>query len=610
MPDPAGGSDKLCMEVLKTLGKSLSFMNLYNGEHPAVKAMLAEAVNLLARILEESPGGEIVYSIDGGKVLANGRIVGSSSEVPNSVANAFSRFRLTSLAFQRGTTVDDLKALCLLAASRPGAEPSAQPAAFLKDKGVSRIVLNEARYAKVDPGSGKEPPPAPAAGPDAAASGQVSRAVARLSEEPLENTIEVLVKNATPDPEEQRKLFDIVMQRLRSELKEKVDEATRVVRKQATVLRNEQVRTEAVIMNMAEGVVVVDEGGRVLMMNAAAEEIYGASLAELAGKPLLEHAGEEHLVTLSKEARVPDDKLATGEVAVKAREETLRTLRASSAVVQTEGGKPVGMVATLTEVAKFRELQKMQKEFVAHVTHELRAPLTAIRAALEILDGAFSGKLSEDERRVMANALRNTDRLEDLVNQILDFSKIESGQMTVYPKSCDPGTILREAADSVKPWAMKKSMRLEVEVEPKLPPVFADHKRTVQVLINLLSNAIKFTPAGGRILVQAKTGGEQEPVILFSVSDSGPGIAKADQQSIFQKFVQIASGEKHLGGTGLGLAIAKALVHLQKGRLWVESEVGKGASFSFTLPRSAKPEEAPPQARGAAPQPWWKRLLG
>ena len=116
------------------------------------------------------------------------------------------------------------------------------------------------------------------------------------------------------------------------------------------------------------------------------------------------------------------------------------------------------MVSALSDAAKFREMQNMQREFVAHVTHELRSPLTAIRAALEILDGSFAGKLKDDEARIMANALKNTDRLEDLVSSILDFSKIESGQMTVYPKPSNPEAIAQEAYDSLKPWAMKKKI--------------------------------------------------------------------------------------------------------------------------------------------------------
>jgi signal transduction histidine kinase len=132
----------------------------------------------------------------------------------------------------------------------------------------------------------------------------------------------------------------------------------------------------------------------------------------------------------------------------------------------------------------------------------------------------------------------------------------------------------------------------------------------VQVLINLLSNAIKFTPPKGRIRLNVAPGADPAKFVQFSVSDTGPGIAKADQQKVFQKFVQIAAGEKHVGGTGLGLAIAKAFVHLQRGQMWIESDLGQGATFLFTVPVYVPPPEEKAARPKPKPLPWWKRLLG
>jgi len=625
VPEPISDSDRLCLEVLKTLGKTLSQMNLYSPGHPAVRAMLAEAIRVLATLLDAVPKGELAYSIDNDKVIANGRIVGAAGDLPSSIHNTFSRFKLSSITFLRGVSEDELSVFCQLAALRPDAAKGIDPAGYLSERGVAGIRLNEALYAKVGElpgegeggGTGEGTGTGEGGGPEEPAQAgsepgeTLSAAVEKMREEPLERTIEALARRVTQDPAETGRIFEAVMRRVRSELEQKVSEATRELKRQTTLLSNEQARTQAVLSNIAEGVVVVDDAGRVLMMNSAAEEIYGASLAELAGKPLAEVSKEEHLTALSKEHALPDDKPISGEVAIAAKDETARTLRASSAIVQTESGKPVGMVSTLSDAAKFREMQKMQREFVAHVTHELRSPLTAIRAALEILDGSFAGRLQSDEARIMANALKNTDRLEDLVNSILDFSKIESGQMTVYPKPCNPEALVQEAHDSMKPWVMKKGIQLELSVHPSLPTVNADPKRTVQILINLLSNAIKFTPKEGRIRIAAAPAAEGAKFVQFSVTDSGPGIAKEDQQKIFQKFVQIAAGERHVGGTGLGLAIAKAFAHLQQGQLWVESEIGHGAAFLFTVPHYVpKPDELEAAKVKPKPLPWWKRLLG
>ncbi|MBI5245287.1 MAG: PAS domain S-box protein [Elusimicrobia bacterium] len=616
MAEPISDRDRLCLEVLKTIGKTLSQMNLYHPSHPAVKAMLEEGARALSALLAEIPEGELAYTLDAGKVIANGRIVGAVADLPSSIANTFSRFKLNSIIFLRGVSADELSAFCQLAALRPDAAKGVDPAAYLSERSVAGIRLAEALYAKVD----QMPEEAPAqggAGVEAAPAAEpaqeaepVAEAIEKMADESLEKTIELLAKRAGADSGQCARIRDSVMRRVRAELEARVSEATRELKKQTTVLANEQARTQAVLSNIAEGVVVVDDSGRVLMMNSAAEELYGANLADLAGKPLSEHAREEHLLAMSKETSVPEDKPASGEVAIAAREETKRTLRASTAIVQTESGKPVGMVSALSDAAKFRELQKMQREFVAHVTHELRSPLTAIRAALEILEGELAGKLPPEESRIMMNALKNTDRLEDLVNSILDFSKIESGQMTLYPKPGPPGQLAQEALDSMRPWAMKKGVQLELAAEAVLPTISADPKRTVQVLINLLSNAIKFTPSGGRIRLSVVPAADPAKFVQFSVCDTGPGIAKADQQKIFQKFVQIAAGEKHVGGTGLGLAIAKAFVHLQQGQMWVESDVGKGSTFLFTVPVYVPPPEDAAAKPKPKPRPWWKRLLG
>ena len=609
MSGPNPEHDRRCFEALKSLGRTIGQMNLYHPAHPAVQAMLSEDAGALAQLLAQVPSGELVYCVDAGSVIEDGRIIGALENLPSSVGNTFSRLKLSSLALARGVTQEELSVFCQLASMQAEALKGVDAAGYLRERGVEHIRLNETLYAKVESAPEAEPVALPAAvAPEPESLEPVAEAIEKLEGEPLEAAIEALARRAGANAAQCTRIRDAVMRRVRAELEQKVGEATRELKRHATVLTNEQARTQAVLSNMAEGVVVVDDAGRVLMMNPAAEELYGARLSELAGKPLSEHSREEHLLAMSREAVVPDDKPLAGDIAIVAQDDARRTLRASAAIVQTEGGKTLGMVSALSDAAKFRELQNMQREFVAHVTHELRSPLTAIRAALEILEGAVSGKIGADEKRIMTNALRNTDRLEDLVNSILDFSKIEAGQMTVHPQRCDPESLAREAIDSMSPWATKKDLHLVLGASSGLPPVSADPKRTVQVLINLLSNAIKFTPAKGRIRLNVAPGADPAKFVQFNVSDTGPGIAKEDQQKIFRKFVQIAAGERHVGGTGLGLAIAKAFVQLQRGQMWIESEPGHGANFLFTVPVYVPP----PEERALTPKPvlWWKRLLG
>ncbi len=231
-----------------------------------------------------------------------------------------------------------------------------------------------------------------------------------------------------------------------------------------------------------------------------------------------------------------------------------------------------------------RELAHLERDFVARVTHDLRAPLTSIRAALEILEGERKESLTEAEKRLLDTALGNADRLAAMINTILDFSKIAEGQMSVNPAKEDAAAIAREARDCLAPWARKKRIEIELSAAEGLLPVAADRLRIVQVLVNLLSNAIKFTPVGGKIaMFVGPEPRAPEKAALFSVSDNGPGIPKESLGKLFEKFSQAPSPHA-AAGTGLGLAISKALVHLHQGRIWAESEEGRGAVFSFTIP--------------------------
>lgn len=591
-PQPAAAWDKACLEALRALGKTLGQMTLYKIGHPAVAETLKTAEEQLNRVLGQAAEGQLTFSFDAEKLVANGRIVGGRKDLPTSVPAVFSRFKLASLTFKAGLSNAELAAFCELASLRADAEAARDPEAYLKGKGVTRIVFSEAVYAKMTEDA----------------------LVQAISQRSLDEIVQALIGSALSDPKAQRKAYDKVTQLVADDIQRRVDEVVRPLQQERDVLANEQTRTQNVISNMVEGVVVVDDAGKILMMNPVAEQIYGTTLAQAAGTNLIEKTGEEHIVTMACEIATPADRPIKPEVQIAGEGEVKKTLKSAGAVVQNEQGKLVGMVSSLSDAAKYKEVQRMQRDFIAHVTHELRAPLTSISAALEVLEGEISGKLGESQTKMLASARTNSGRLAELINGILDFSKIESGQMQVFPKKADPERIAREGVDSLAAWAAKKRVKLSLVVGPELPPVVADAKRTIQVLINLLSNAIKFTPKDGTITVKLDLSTESRGIaaqrfVEFSVTDTGPGIPKADQKKVFEKFVQIASGEMHVGGTGLGLAIAKALVHLQGGRMWVESEPGHGASFRFTVPAMAS-KEGPATTGVVVKLPWWKSLLG
>ncbi|HAZ08611.1 MAG TPA: hypothetical protein DCZ01_08855 [Elusimicrobia bacterium] len=236
--------------------------------------------------------------------------------------------------------------------------------------------------------------------------------------------------------------------------------------------------------------------------------------------------------------------------------------------------------------AKTRRTAAGHQAQAAYLTHELRAPVTSIRLGLEIFAEQVADRLQADEKQMLSLAMRNTRRLEGLVNDIMDYSKIAAGKMAISKQACDARALVDDAVDAVTAAATSKSVRILKAVDPLLPRCAADNRRVVQVLINLLSNAIKYTPARGAVTVSVSQGRyEHQGTLLFKVKDSGCGIAAEDLEKIFGMFEQAGSvSARKTEGTGLGLTLARAMVELHGGRIWAESWKGCGATFCFTIP--------------------------
>jgi Na+/proline symporter/nitrogen-specific signal transduction histidine kinase len=231
---------------------------------------------------------------------------------------------------------------------------------------------------------------------------------------------------------------------------------------------------------------------------------------------------------------------------------------------------------------RLQQLDRLKDDFISTVTHELRTPLTSIRSFSEILFD--NPDLEEPERaRFLQIIIRENERLTRLINQVLDLEKLESGVVEWHIEPVDAAAVVREAIAASSRLFEDAGVRLEAHVPEALPPVRADRDRAMQVLLNLLSNAARFTPAGtGRVEVRAA---REDGSVRIDVRDNGPGIARADRARIFEKFAQVGGAEAGWpGGTGLGLPISRQIVEHLGGRIWVESEPGRGAQFSFTLP--------------------------
>jgi signal transduction histidine kinase/CheY-like chemotaxis protein len=220
-----------------------------------------------------------------------------------------------------------------------------------------------------------------------------------------------------------------------------------------------------------------------------------------------------------------------------------------------------------------------KSKFLASMSHELRTPLNAIVGFSGLLADEIPGELNEKQKRFVGHIRTGANHLLQLINDILDLSRIEAGQVDIRCEEFGVKEALPEVLSMIRPLAMAKSINL-LEVLTAQRPVFADRIRFKQILYNLLSNAIKFTPKGGSVTVACV---EEGGFIRVSVSDTGVGIRPEDQEMVFEEFRQVDGDSKH-EGAGLGLAITRRLVELQGGKIWLESEAGKGSRFSLTLP--------------------------
>ncbi|MDX6768382.1 MAG: ATP-binding protein, partial [Elusimicrobiota bacterium] len=397
--------------------------------------------------------------------------------------------------------------------------------------------------------------------------------------------IKGLVEKAVVDPAERAEIYAEALRHVEQALARHASEATHRLLMEKQGIVNERVRAEGVLTTVAQGKVIVDQEGRVLMMDSAAEEIVGKPFASVAGKRITEGVeGEEQFVVLSKELVLPENGPVSAAMQTAGGADAMSAFRQSVAVVHDEKGRVVGTYAVLPHAAKYRETQRLQEEFVANVTHDLKAPLTAVCSALEVLVSKLGATLPAEDAEFLDICVRNSRTLRQMIDEILDFSKIASGRMSVHPERLAVETGLHDCVVALLPWARSKRVALEIAPpESPLPPVLADRVRLQQILNNLVSNAIKYTPEGGRVTLSARPGGAERPgTVVVSVADTGCGVAPEDRARIFERFSQGRSTRRE--GVGLGLTIVRDLVAQHRGELWLDSEPGKGAVFSFSLP--------------------------
>jgi signal transduction histidine kinase len=237
------------------------------------------------------------------------------------------------------------------------------------------------------------------------------------------------------------------------------------------------------------------------------------------------------------------------------------------------------------QVARLRALDKLQESFVSAVSHELRTPLTCIRTSVDLLPAT-----EEDSPEARAELIHTIDhhvrRLEALVGDLLEITKLEAGQIALVRQPTDLHQIAGRVVEGLRPLTERKGQTVRLHPTEAVSQVDVDRRRIEQVLTNILSNAIKFTPKQGQIEVRIL---ETPDDLRVCVSDDGPGISAEDQGRIFDRFYVVVDG-RGLSGVGLGLYIARQMVELHGGRIWVESQLGEGSTFCFTIPKARREE--------------------
>jgi PAS domain S-box-containing protein len=378
-----------------------------------------------------------------------------------------------------------------------------------------------------------------------------------------------------------------------------------------------------------DAIIEVDREGRIVLLNAATEAIFGYRREELLGQPveglIPEGArGRHHAHRAAYWANPVTRPMGFGMILLARRRDgsEFPVEISLSPVKSDDGFRVTAIIRDVTAKQKAEEavraanqqlelqnreldrVNRLKSEFLASMSHELRTPLHTIIGFTELLGEELEGPLNEKQKRFLGHVHQDSQHLLALINDILDLSKIESGQMELHPESFDAGTVIAEAVSGIRPMASARGIGVENQVSRETI-VKADKVRFREILNNLLSNAVKFTPEGGNVRVESFADGVG--MAGFCVADTGVGIAPEDQEAVFDKFRQVGSTTRGVReGTGLGLAIVKSFVEMHGGTISLYSAPGQGSRFSFTVPAG---DTSPPLVLVIEDEPGARELL-
>jgi len=359
-------------------------------------------------------------------------------------------------------------------------------------------------------------------------------------------------------------------------------------------LTEERNLSSAILGSMVEGVAVVNGAERLVFANQGFAGILELDVPPKSGSALVEVVRQTEMIeavrkVLAGEPRV-EAEIVTG---------TLRQHFFAATVAAVRAGETSGAVVVLHDITELRKLERVRRDFVANVSHEFRTPLTAIQGFAEtLLAGAMNDP--QNRERFLEIIVEHSRRLARLTEDLLMLSKMDADRLELEIRRVSVAQLIESCMETSRHRAAEKEIEISVKPFNGLPDVAGDRRRLAEVLQNLLDNATQYTLSRGRIVVSAEVRGTE---VVFTVADTGIGIPTADQPRIFERFYRVdAARSREAGGTGLGLSIAKHIVEVHGGRIWVESEVGRGSRFHFSVPIYGPERATRPTPAGTAPR--------
>ncbi|MFP3897924.1 MAG: ATP-binding protein [Dehalococcoidia bacterium] len=365
------------------------------------------------------------------------------------------------------------------------------------------------------------------------------------------------------------------------ELAQAFNEMSLQLKERIETISGDRTRLAAILENMADGVIMTDVEGNVWLVNDAARKLF--NIEHEGGKTLIEvvrdHEMDEVLRLCLKTAKAETVQYESGT--------TRRYVRAIAIPIVRE--EVSGALLLIQDLTELKGLQTTRRELIGNISHEFRTPLAAIKAMVEtLLDGAVEDR--ETVRDFLKRIDDEVERLTQIVAELTELSRIETGKAELILEPVDLNLLVEDAVSQLSPQADRQQLIVEKQLAADLPVVQADKARTRQVIVNIFHNAIKFTDAGGRIAIATRAQGDS---VMVVVSDTGVGIPDTDLPHVFERFYKGDRARSGGAGTGMGLAIARHVVEAHGGVIWVQSEEGRGSTFSFSLPieRSSQVEK-------------------